>query len=266
MNAPTILQCVGRFHQFDAGKFAEAGVGVEIQDFSSPVVLDGDFDERLEAYGALLRNFAGPVAVHGACIDLNPGSADPKIRRLTRERYLQSLEIAERLGAAYLVLHSQVNPAIRDDATRARRIERQLPIWGELVERAQASGLTIVVENVYETHYRDIVQLVERIGSSRVKICLDVGHVKVHSALPIGDWIYGCADFLAYVHLHDNDGRLDQHLPPAPAMLEEVFAPLAYHKIAPVVALEYEPKIELCDEVERIRAGAASVSRRDDQP
>lgn len=256
----SLFQSVARINQFDPKVFSGASVGVEIQDFSAPTLLDTDWQERLNQYKRALANTTTQVALHGACVDLNPASADSRIRKVTRERYIHSLEIAHRLEAAYIVFHSQVNPYVRGERLRLRRIQRQKPLWEELADRAHWRDVQIVIENVHESHYGDLVRLVETVGLPTMKICLDIGHLKVHSSLPIGDWIRACAPHLAFVHLNDNDGRRDQHLPPTEETLLSLFESLDQNGLEPAIALEYEPKLGLREEVERIRTVEAAVA------
>ena len=48
-------------------------------------------------------------------------------------------------------------------------------------------------------------------GDNRLTTCLDIGHVNANSSRSLADWISGMGDRIRYVHLHNNDGILDDH-------------------------------------------------------
>ena len=42
-------------------------------------------------------------------------------------------------------------------------------------------------------------------------VCLDIGHVNANSDLQVSDWITGLGNIIGYVHLHNNNGKFDDH-------------------------------------------------------
>ncbi len=48
---------------------------------------------------------------------------------------------------------------------------------------------------------------------SRLKLCLDIGHVNAYSKIPVADWVEHCAGFISHFHIHNNDGLCDSHSP-----------------------------------------------------
>ena len=54
--------------------------------------------------------------------------------------------------------------------------------------------------------------------------CLDTGHLNVFSSAELNVWIQRLGPFIRQIHIHDNDGFLDQHLPPGQGNID--FNPL----------------------------------------
>ncbi len=54
------------------------GVGLELQEFADPNVLDGDWRGLLDQYEQALDGFSGLRSMHGAYIDLVSGSPDAR--------------------------------------------------------------------------------------------------------------------------------------------------------------------------------------------
>ena len=73
----------------------------------------------------------------------------------------------------------------------------------------------IHVENVYEDDFTNLKELIEQVNQSldaeRLTICLDIGHVNANSSHNLEEWIRGLGDRICYVHVHNNDGILDDH-------------------------------------------------------
>ena len=76
-------------------------------------------------------------------------------------------------------------------------------------------GLRIHLENVYEDDYLIMIELLDRVnaalGREALTVCLDIGHVHSNSSKTLEAWIIGLGSRIRYVHLHNNDGILDDH-------------------------------------------------------
>ena len=62
--------------------------------------------EEQEKIAAPYRETGLIRSLHGAFIDVNPASGDPKFRKLSRQRCRESCELASAMGAGNLVFHS----------------------------------------------------------------------------------------------------------------------------------------------------------------
>lgn len=249
-----IQQCVSHPAEFNPTINNMISVGVEIQDFAYPAVLDGDWEERLEDYQKKLEKFQGTVSIHGPYMDLNPASPDSKIKAASRERYLQVMKIAQSLRASYLIYHSQIDPALKKPEIKELKINNQLDFWKEMIEEAEKSNITILLENFAEEHFNDLLLLIERINSPSVKILLDIGHVLTNSSFSLLDWLEGLKSRIEYIHFHWNDGSFDAHQSPEESFIKEVTSYLNQLNLNPVLSLEYDID-DIKTEIARLKGG-----------
>lgn len=179
----------------------------EALEFSMPPMLDctGDaFEECRNWY----RNSGRTRALHGAFIDVNPASGDPAFRELSRRRCRESCALAAELGAEQVVFHSSAFPFLRGG---------YLENWADLcaafyMELAEEySGLTLCIENSQDLDPEPLEALMKRTGDG-VRVCLDIGHAH-YSGTPLEVWFDRLGGSIACLHLSDNRGRFDDHLP-----------------------------------------------------
>ena len=121
-----------------------------------------------------------------------------------------------------------------------------------MVNEIKTEKLKLLIENVYESDYRDLQMLMEKINSPGVRICLDTGHLLCSSKQGIELWIENLKPYIEYVHLHWNIGKNDDHLIPPNKFLLELKELLERNNINPVIALEYEIN-DGVKEIERVR-------------
>lgn len=94
-----------------------------------------------------------------------------------------------------------------------QKLVSNLRFFGEEAEKA---GIKIAVENLFQGRFYskidDLIQLVLDVDHDNVGFCLDTGHANVdHVDVPTT--IKRMGSKLYEVHLHDNNGTQDQHLP-----------------------------------------------------
>ncbi|MGC9399313.1 MAG: sugar phosphate isomerase/epimerase family protein [Anaerolineae bacterium] len=190
--------------------------GLEIQAFSDPNVLDGEWRRLLAAYQTQLRSFSGPLACHGAFFDMVSASVDTQIVALTRRRYLRNLEIAAALGATHLVFHTNFFPMIGTEDYRRAWIERQIEFWREIGARAAEDGVTVCLENMWDPDPFVLRDLLAAVASDNVQCCLDVSHIFLYGQKQghtIDTWLEVLEPYIVHAHLNNTLGKIDEHLP-----------------------------------------------------
>jgi sugar phosphate isomerase/epimerase len=187
-------------------------LGLELQEFSEPGVLDNDWRGLLKQYQQALADFPGVLSMHGAYIDLVSGSPDMRLVALTRERYLHNLEIGRELGVKYIDYHANYLPLVDHPSYLPGWMERQVTFWTPMAAQAEKYGIVLLLENMWEPDPAIINRILDRIRSPYLKACLDVGHAALYSRLPLNAWIKTLGENLVYTHLHNNHGDTDVHL------------------------------------------------------
>ena len=128
------------------------------------------------------------------------------------QRLTQALTAAGRLNAHLMVIHPGVDkwryPNLQQ-VWLAHAKEFLLP----LVDKASACGCRLAIENIYEEAPDLLVQLVDEIDSEWFGHCFDAGHWHLFGKTNMTDWLDAIGPRLLHLHLHDNHGVADEHLP-----------------------------------------------------
>lgn len=150
--------------------------------------------------------------IHAPFFDLNPGALDPLIRNVTLERLSQTLNFAKQLNAELVVIHPGVDKW-RYPNLENTWCENAALFFPELIKIAADFKCRLAVENIYEESPETLVQLVETLDSEWFGHCYDVGHWHLFGKRPMTEWLDAIGSKLFHLHLHDNHGRADEHLP-----------------------------------------------------
>ena len=178
----------------------------EVLELSSPPALNES--RRFQVYKEWYRKSGLVTSVHGVYIDVDPASSDAAFQKLSRDRCRESCTLAAELGARNVVLHSSCLSFVRGG---------YLENWagtcaGFYEELAQTYDLNIYIENSQDVDPGPIRELMNRITDPRVGVCLDLGHAN-YSRCSIEEWLDVLCDRIGYLHLSDNNGLFDDHLP-----------------------------------------------------
>ena len=139
-----------------------------------------------------------------------------KIRNASQNLVLESLDIAKRIGIRKLTVHpSYVTGLGRYEKTKVKKMGYDF--LGRLYEKANELGLTICLENMMPDEgwlfepeeFKPILK-----DFKKMKFMLDIGHANVMG----GDdrnlkFIKLFKKRIGHVHVHDNLGFKDDHLP-----------------------------------------------------
>lgn len=145
----------------------------------------------------------------------NLGEVDDAHRAKAMGLHATSLEIAADLGADNLVLHLEKSCSEAAVVAAKRSLDRLLPI-------AERLHVQIALETLPPKYYggeaEHFCELLNTYVSPWVGVCLDTGHA-VLAGTPKA-WLDALPPRIITVHLHDNDGRGDQHLPPGLGVID----------------------------------------------
>ncbi len=196
----------------DLPRLCKYGLGVEITDFIAVSTWQGDYQAHARRWAEALRDFPGGKCLHGAFIDLHPSAVEPEVVAFARRRHQQSLEVAATLGCDLMVVHSDFPTREALPVRQTERAARLVEYFGDLAHAATAYGVTLAVENIYDTNPRQLADLADAINLPNLGLSLDVGHANLYGpTYALDEWLAVLRPHLRHVHLHDNDGRYDRH-------------------------------------------------------
>ncbi len=237
------MVAVGRHADHELRVAREFGLGAEVQTFSSPFVLATDFLPHLKRMVRRIERLPGPIGCHGPFIDTIHFSYDPWIMDASRRRYLQAMDIAETLGARFVLFHGQYNPLIKLPSYPEIYHSQNRAFWPDLLAEAERRNLPIYLENMFDDSPEPLVRLAAEFNTPWLRLCLDPSHSLLHSAVPLEEWLDRFAPYLAHVHLTDCHGNFDDHLPLGRGCVDlpRLFRYLEDHGLTPTFALETGP-------------------------
>lgn len=156
--------------------------------------------ENLEA----TESFDLLYTVHGLVTDVNLASIYPELREASVGLHRRAIEASTAAGASIYVIHPGFTAwgFCRPDALKAldQSLQELFPLQEEL-------GIPLGVENMPKSDWLFFHE--PGLDLRGMKLVLDVGHAQTCGTL--GEFL-SCPD-LAHVHLHDNSGEDDEHLP-----------------------------------------------------
>ena len=194
------------------------------------VILGGVLDEtRLGPLRELLLDADLGYTVH-APLEVN--LMDLTASEIQRSILMSSVRFAGEIGAGTVVCHAGQRLAARDARFRLKdQLAAEREALGEIGDLAEASGVTVAVENFYPDRSilggaaydysvwpSDLAEQIDAVDHPAVGVCLDVGHAALAAGAFGFDLFEECtaaAPLVRHVHLHDNLGKIDPSIDPA---------------------------------------------------
>ena len=124
-----------------------------------------------------------------------------------------------------------------------------------MIALAKDTKTIIVLENVYEKEPRILRRLFDALSSDSICFCLDTGHFNVFSYTPLNIWLQELGEYLGHLHLHDNRGKTDEHLPVGYGTFPftELFQTLREIGAKPTMTLEAHDENDLWESLNNIK-------------
>ena len=222
---------------------------IEIQDFVGPDVIATDTGPLVERWRAALQGHDGPRGIHGPFFGLDLSNPDAEIRAIIQARLNKGLDIAQTLGAGWMVVHSPFTFWHSLNYTnypqlRGKLFDAAADCLAPVLARAADAGITLMLENIDDTAPADRGDLVTQINHPALKLSVDTGHADLahanYGAPPVIDFLHQAGADLAHIHLQDVDGHADRHWHPGDGRINwrPVMDLLANHPARPHLLLE----------------------------
>ena len=179
------------------------------------------------------------ITIHGPFLDLSPGSPDPGIRSVTRQRFEQLLAVVAVVRPRSVVCHLGYEED-RYGYIKESWFDQSLSLWRWLGEELRKIGVILMLENVYEGDPAEMLPFFQNLQQHQVRFCLDVGHQAVFGKVSFSRWFDVLGAYIGQLHLHDNRGAKDEHLPMGKGTVD--YTPLIHflqtRKPFPIITLE----------------------------
>lgn len=216
--------------------------------------LDAYRNEEGKELAKTLQRNGLEITVHGPFMDLSPGGVDKRIREVTLDRFSRTIEIAGRFRPKAIVFHPGYEKW-KYDGDVGLWFESSLQTWKPLVKEATGQGLTIAIENVFEENPDPLLMLLKEIRSPHLRFCFDSGHHHIFSKTPLSLWMETLGEYLVEVHLHDNHGEMDEHLPVGEGNFDfnGLFSLFSRQGLKPIHTLEPHEEAHLWRSLEAIK-------------
>ena len=135
----------------------------------------------------------------------------PAVRQAALDELRRCVDAATVVGADLLTTHFLGWPSYMDERS-GYEFYRQF--YAILIQHGQERGVRVTLENSTRNshqlkYFREIFQRLPGL-----RLTYDIGHGNIQTAKSMTrDYLFALADHLAHVHLSDNDGQGDDHLP-----------------------------------------------------
>ncbi len=135
----------------------------------------------------------------------------PTVRQAALDELRRCVDVAKLLEAPFCTTHFRGWPNYLDDSA-GYEYYRQL--YEILLRHGEAQGVQVALENSSDNrhqlkHFREIFHRLPGL-----RLLFDIAHGNVNTAKSMTrDYLFALADRLVHVHLSDNDGQGDDHLP-----------------------------------------------------
>jgi len=167
-----------------------------------------DIEKELSEY---LASHELLVQVHAPLSDVNLAAASPLVRDAVIKELVMAGESASNLDVEVMTLHPGFRTPLyrRSEQVRERTVETLKILEKEALER----GIRLALENMpltFITVGREPWELEEMTEGLEIGWCFDVGHANTTGTM---DAFLEKKHRFANIHIHDNMGKDDEHLP-----------------------------------------------------
>lgn len=214
---------------------SSSGYGPEIYFNSRTIYSD---EEEIERVSNFLRTNSIPCTMHAPYLDLSPGAIEENLRKITLERLLKAVHVANILKPISIVFHHNWDHWKYEDDLE-EWLDNARDTFSQIIEKLDPE-ISVLLENVYDQNPEILLRLREKLYYERVGFCFDTGHFLNFSMISLREWLEKVKNFLVEIHLHDNMGKKDQHLAIGDGIFpfEELFSFLKENNLNPILTIE----------------------------
>ncbi len=176
-------------------------------------VSETEWANMITQHQILIPKIAGRLALHGPFTGIYYGYKDHLLRDAVRKRMDMTFEAACRLEIDTLVLHSGCSGTLMMFNMTDLWLKDAKKFWQDEIKRYAERNIRVVLENVCEPTPEALIELTDHVNNEYFGLCFDIGHAHLCSSITPAQWTQQMGERLKHIHLHDNNGHDDQHLP-----------------------------------------------------
>lgn len=170
-------------------------------------------------------------------------------RREWFDKMCVALEGTATVGAPCMAIHNIMPWGTGENPEPERFLEMNRTFFSRLLEKAKDSGVVIALENMPFTNLtlsspEQVFNFVKEFDSPYFRVCLDTGHATFFDTTPADAVRLIGREYLACLHVHDNDGGHDRHWPPFRGVIDWADFSRALHEIGYEGTLSLETDVE----------------------
>ena len=195
-----------------------------------------------------LNNEGLRCTLHAPFHDMMPGAQDKYILQASRNKLRLCFDLIETFKPDSVVCHLGYLDCVHSYDLE-QWLDKSLETWQELVLIAEKQDTPVMFENTYEQSPLIHKTVLEALNSPAALFCLDVGHILAFATTPWHKWLEVLGQWLGQLHLHDNLGLRDEHLPVGNGNFEfeKLFSYLKSRNMKPIITLEPRSENDLLD-------------------
>lgn len=167
------------------------------------------------------------ISLHAPFSSLDISSPDESKRRISVKTILKSIAFCREISCPQLVIHISSSPGVKTREELEVNREKAVKSLSEITELSSESGVEVLLENMalhpghlrLGTEVEELLELVDLFKGKAVSVCIDTGHSVLNKHDP-GEDIRRADRYLASLHINDNDGERDLHLPPGEGVID----------------------------------------------
>lgn len=194
------------------------------------------------------------ITMHAPFMDVRPGAIDPRIREASISRLDQFFEIVSCFKPKTVVCHASFDERYYVGC-REVWVENSIETWTRFVRRARELDTIITLENVYENSPHYLAVILDSFKSPSLRFCFDTGHFNAFSEASLEEWMEYLGPYLKQLHLHDNNGCSDDHIPVGNGKFpfRKLFEIIDKKGLDPIITLEPHTEKDMWLSIKNIR-------------
>ncbi len=174
-----------------------------------------DYEKTILSIKNTVKNLELTTTIHPPVWDVNLASENLVLQKAAIDVHLKAFALANEINSEYVVIHPGF--IYSKSCIIEQAISRSRKAIEKLIDVANTLNLTLAIENVGYNgtslfSMEEYIAFVETFNSENVGYLIDTGHAKINNwNIPM--LLDRVSNKLLGLHIHDNHGEQDEHLP-----------------------------------------------------